>query len=129
MSDKSHPVKWSKSGGEIAARAGRSSTLCDAQTAANDLPRRRSLRSHATLALLCAVTFGLTSIGCGLTSDDAIALGAAINAGDRKGVERLLDEGVDPDAHLAEGWRPLNLAAYHGESEIMQVLLAAGEPA
>lgn len=54
------------------------------------------------------------------------ALHEAVEAGDLAGLDRLLAEGVDPDAPDADGWTPLMLAIAAARHQVMDLLLEAG---
>jgi ankyrin repeat protein len=83
-------------------------------------------KPHLPFAALLLLLVLLAPACPWVPSDEAQKLAVAINAGNPAEVEALLDAGADPDARLAEGWRPLNLAASLGEAEIVRALLDAG---
>ncbi len=62
---------------------------------------------------------------CGRDEPD-LPLTVAAESGDREGLERLLEQGMDPDATDGQGWGPLHWAAGHGRSEIIDALVDAG---
>jgi ankyrin repeat protein len=53
-----------------------------------------------------------------------LALSEACAAGEVERVERLLTSGESANAHSADGWTPLHLAAYFGHAKIVEVLIA-----
>ena len=63
--------------------------------------------------------------GCGRDEPD-LPLTVAAESGNREGLERLLEQGMDPDATDGQGWGPLHWAARHGRSEIIDALVDAG---
>lgn len=91
--------------------------------------RRGSRRIFAYGFLCCVAVLGVTLVllrSCLAAFEREESLHAAINAGDADKVRQLIREGVDVNATLTDGWRPLTLAAYHNELEIAKILIEAG---
>lgn len=82
-------------------------------------------------AVLAALLLCLVPAGAAAADDRPAStrFAVAIERGDVEAIKALLDEGNKPDTHIdyGENWiTPLMKAAWDGEKEIVEVLLAAG---
>ncbi len=92
-------------------------------------PAMRALHEHI-------VTEDLTAINAALDAeprlvhaaevDGTTAISRALHARKARVAHLLLQRGVDPDADMGSGWRPLHLAAKYGMVELVGLLLDHG---
>ncbi len=75
------------------------------------LPPNAPADLHSAMASLAAA-------GCGGSADTNALM-------DTSHVQQLINHGADVNASDNNGWTPLHTAAYHGQEEIVRILLAA----
>jgi outer membrane protein OmpA-like peptidoglycan-associated protein len=83
----------------------------------------KEMKFFSKLAVVLAIIGMIFLAGC---SDKEKAIGTAVANGDTAEVERLLDQGVNPDSKTDDGKTLLMLAAYLGHTDIAKLLIDKG---
>ena len=120
---------------------GHNVTAIDVARDLGDDDLERLLLSHATpsqrLLAACsgadravaeAIVAGYPGIVATLSADDRRLIADKAHANDAEAVGLMLDLGFDPHARGVDDWEPIRWAAFHGNAELTQRLLAYSPP-